>query len=371
LVELENKLNERPNIIDADVHNTVGDIRKLLPFLPRAFHHQWLAGPGLTGGYYGNTGGVMRRDARTDNGGPAGSDPIFLKQHHLDAYGIDYAILTGHNFDVSLNPDPDFGNAVASALNDWMVETWLMASPQFKGSILINHSDVPAAAKEIERMASHPDMVQVVMCSAARQLYGQRYYHPIYEVAERNGLPIAIHPGSEGKGISGAPTPSGHPTRYFEWHNILPINFMAHVNSLVCEGVFEKFHGLKFVALEGGISWMPHLMWRMDKNYKALRNTVPWLKRMPSEYIRDHIYLTTQPIEEPEQPNHLNDILDMINGDHMIMYSSDYPHWDFDNPQVAMRQIRRDRREKILADNATNLYGLHTKPQSTQEEVAQ
>lgn len=361
LIILENNTNDRPTLIDTDVHNTVGDKKELLPFLPRSFHHQWLSTGTPSGGYYGNPS-VMRRDAVTDKGEPAGSDPLFLKTHHLDAYGIDYAILTGHEFGVSLHHNPDFGNAVATALNDWMVEKWLKFSPQYKGSILINHSDVPAAVKEIERMASNPDMVQVVMSSGAQQLFGQRYYHPIYEAAERNGLPVAIHPGTEGGGISGPPTPSGHPTRYFEWHNILPLNYMAHVNSLVSEGVFEKFPTLKFVAIEGGISWMPHLMWRMDKNYKALRDTVPWLKRLPSEYIRNHIYLTTQPIEEPDQRHHLDQILDMINADHMIMYSSDYPHWDFDNPKVALQPIREERRKKILGENAMNLYGLYTKP---------
>jgi predicted TIM-barrel fold metal-dependent hydrolase len=205
-------------------------------------------------------------------------------------------------------------------------------------------------------------MVQVLMCSGARMPYGQRFYHPIYEAAERNGLPVAIHPGSEGRGISGAPTPAGYPTRYLEWHNILPANYMAHLNSLICEGVFEKFPNLKFVAIEGGIAWIPHLMWRMDKNYKALRDTVPWLKKLPSEYIREHIYFTTQPIEEPANPEHLNQIFDMIGADHAIMYSSDYPHWDFDDPVVALAGIRRDLKPKILAENAMKLYGLYEKP---------
>lgn len=355
---------EKPHIIDADVHNAIAKREDLLPYLPKAFHRQWLTvGPGYSDGYFGNVS-VFRLDANTAEGGVPGSDPSYMMKHHLEKYGIDYAILTGSGIlGVSINPDPDFANAVATAYNDWLADTWLKASPQFKGSILINHSDPQAAVKEIERWGRHPDMVQVIMCSASRMLYGQRYYHPIYEAAEHFGLPVAIHPGTEGRGTSGPPTPSGHPTRYLEWHNILPINYMAHINSLVCEGVFEKFPKLKFVAIEGGIAWLPHLMWRMDKNYKGLRDQVPWLKRLPSEYIKEHIMLTTQPIEEPDHPDHLNLIFEMIGVDHMVMFSSDYPHWDFDNPKVALRSIHKPLREKIFAQNAMELYGLKHKPQ--------
>nr|WP_310502699.1 amidohydrolase family protein [Paenibacillus qinlingensis] len=361
-------MSNAPRIIDTDVHNAVPHNKDLLPYLAREWHEQLLsAGPGAPGVYYSPLG-VMRKDARPDNGGIPGSDPHFLKKHHLDRYGIDYAILTGSGIlGVSLNPDPDYGNAVCSAYNDWLVETWLKVSPQYKGSILINHSDPQVAAKEIDRMGGHPDMVQVIMASGSPMLFGQRFYHPIYEAAERNGLPVAIHPGTEGRGIAGAPTPSGYPTKYFEWHNILPTNYMAHINSLVCEGVFVKFPKLKFVAIEGGLAWLPHLMWRMDKNYKGLRDQVPWLTRLPSEYIREHIRLTTQPIEEPSQPDHINQILDMLGGDHMVMFSSDYPHWDFDNPKMALQPIRKELRQKILVENAMALYNLTTAPITAKE----
>ncbi|TBL78501.1 amidohydrolase family protein [Paenibacillus thalictri] len=361
---IDTETNAKPRIIDADVHNAIAKPKDLLPYLPKVWHDQWLGvGPGYGGGWYSPIG-VMRKDAKQPDGGTPGSDPHFMLKHHFEKWGIDYGILTGSGIlGVSLNPDPDFGNAVASAYNDWLVDNWLAVSPVYKGSILINHADPQAAAKEIDRMAKNKDMVQIIMCSGSRMLYGQRFFHPIYEAAERNGLPVAVHPGTEGRGIAGAPTPSGYPTKYIEWHNILPTNYMAHVNSLVCEGVFEKFPGLKFIAIEGGIAWAPHLMWRMDKNYKALRDQVPWLKKLPSEYIRQHVYFTTQPIEEPDKPDQLNQIFDMIGADTNILFSSDYPHWDFDNPRVVLQPIRRDLRQNILCDNAMHLYKLYERPQ--------
>jgi predicted TIM-barrel fold metal-dependent hydrolase len=147
-----------------------------------------------------------------------------------------------------------------------------------------------------------------------------------------------------------------------EWHNILPIGYMAQINSLVTEGVFENFPELKFIAIEGGVAWLPHLMWRMDKNYKALRDTTPWLKRLPSEYILDHVLLTTQPIEEPARPEHLMQILEMIDAGRTLMFSSDYPHWDFDNPDMVLRDVDPAVRERIMGGTAMELYNLREKP---------
>lgn len=351
-------------LIDADVHNALTQPADLLPFLP-AYWAEIVARHGLLvpGHSYFSPMGVFRHDAKTPGGGVPGSDPAFLITDHLDRYGIDYGILTGSGvLGISIHPDPDLGNALASAYNEWLAHTWLAHSPRFRGSILINHSDPEAAVREIHKWGEHPAMVQVIMASASNRLFGQRFFHPIYQACAEHGLPIAVHPGTEGRGTAYPATPAGHPTRYMEWHNILPTSYMAHVNSLVCEGVFEKFPALRFVAIEGGIAWLPHLMWRMDKNYKGLRSQTPWLKRLPSEYIREHIKVTTQPIEEPEDPRHLPQIFEMINAPSMIMFSSDYPHWDFDNPQMSLPPLPKDLKERILWRNAADLYALHPAP---------
>jgi predicted TIM-barrel fold metal-dependent hydrolase len=110
--------------------------------------------------------------------------------------------------------------------------------------------------------------------------------------------------------------------------------------------------------LEGGVSWLPPIMWRLDKNWKALRQTVPWVTRLPSEIARDHILMSTQPIEEPENPEHFKQMLNMFDAGKMLMFSSDYPHWDGDTPDFAARSFPKDIRNRIMSENARELYRL-------------
>src|SRR5206468_37973 len=99
-------------------------------------------------------------------------------------------------------------------------------------------------------------------------------------------------------------------------------SYMAHLVSLVTEGIFSLFPTLTFVLIEGGISWLPPLLWRFDKNWKALRQTTPWLDQPPSEVVAGHVRLTTQPLEEPVQPAHFTAMLDMFDAGRMLMFSS-------------------------------------------------
>jgi uncharacterized protein len=350
-------------LIDTDVHQALPDLQRRLP---RHWRDRWLSvGLGAGTGYV-NPRGVLRRDTVSPRGGAPAADPAFVVEDHLERYGIDYAVLTGP-FVLPLGTDPDYLNAVASAANDLTADVWLTASPRFRGSILVNSDDPGAAVREIERLGGRAEFVQVLMATTTRQPCGQRRYHPIYEAAAAHGLPVALHPGAEGSGTAGPPTPVGYPTRYLEWHTLLPLTAMAQLTSLVCEGVFVRFPSLTVVLVEGGLSWLPHLMWRLDKNFKALRDTVPWLTRRPSDYIRDHVRFTTQPIEEPDDPNQLVAVLAMMTAERTVMFSSDYPHWDNDNPLYLLRRLDAGVRMRIMAETAAELYGLPAGPSATDE----
>ncbi|MDQ1912639.1 amidohydrolase family protein [Paenibacillus sp. GD4] len=351
-------LKESFKIIDADVHNEQSDAA-LVPYLPEPWRSRVAStGIGYAGSGYYSPVGVMKKDAIPPSGAKAGSEPDLLIQQLVEGYDLEYAILTGVVYNISSTHDPDYAAAICSAYNDFLIAEWLGKHRAFKGAMAVATQDPLLAAKEIDRVGGHPDIVEVIIAGAARGPLGGRFYHPIYEAAERNGLPLAIHPGAEGGGSSNVPTAAGYPTRYIEWHTCLSQTFMAHLVSMVCEGVFEKFPNLKVVFVEGGIAWLPHLMWRLDKNYKALRSTVPWLKKLPSQYIREHCYLTTQPIEEPDNPQHLIDLFNMIDAENMILYSSDYPHWDFDAPNMILRRLNPEAKRKIFYENAKQLYKL-------------
>src|SRR5205807_9824097 len=85
----------------------------------------------------------------------------------------------------------------------------------------------------------------------------------------------------------------------------------------------------------------------------------PCLTRLSSEYIKEQIRLTTQPIEEPENPADLLQILEIVDAERTLMYSSDYPHWDFYHPHTAFpRGMSETLRRRIMAENALGLYGL-------------
>jgi predicted TIM-barrel fold metal-dependent hydrolase len=354
--------------IDTDVHFSV-DPQRIAEFLPEPWRRRYTAGyrgPGYLG--YWNPNGIDRADALTPDGERIEASPATLARYFFDVYGIDYGILNKESsLGIGLSPEPDFAAAVASALNDVIVTDWLPVDPRFRASLIVSVADPELAAREIHRLGDHPGIVQVLLPSGARIPYGQRYYHPIYAAATSHGLPVGIHPGTEGVGVSGPPSAVGYPGSYLEWHTGLVCSTIGHLLSLVCEGVFVRFPDLRVVLIEGGLSWLPPVLWRFDKNWKALRQTAPWLTRPPSEYVRDHILLTTQPIEEPPRAEDLAAILGMFDVGRMVMFASDFPHWDGDTVDFAARAFPAPVRARVLRETARQLYRLPAAPAGAHE----
>jgi predicted TIM-barrel fold metal-dependent hydrolase len=351
-------------LIDCDVHQPNPSRDQWLHYLAEPYRSE-VARHGLrsiSSGIRCEDGG-NRWDLKEERNGFTLNDPGFYSEQLLDAYGHRFALLSGNNSPIAGIPDPDYVAAICSALNDFYVQEWLPRDERFLLAIKIPLQDPHLAVREIERFAGARQVAAVSFFATANRIaFGERFYWPIYEACQRHNLPLHMHPSTTATIANAAMTPAGQAATYLESHVCMPQFYMAQVASMVLNGVFAKFDRLKVMLVEGGVCWLPHLLWRMDAEFKGLRHEAPFLKRMPSEYVREHVRLTTQPIEEPAKTEHLLQMFEMIPADEILMYASDFPHWDFDEPTKLPRALGEATLRRILHDNAAEFLGLPVCP---------
>ncbi len=240
-------------------------------------------------------------------------DPLAVEIGILDCA---YALDSIHN--------PDAAAAVASAINDWQVAEWLEKEPRLRDSVVVPNHFPDLAAREINRVGSLPGFVQIALPVCSEAPYGNRRHLPIFEAAARHDLVVGIQFG----GAPGnPPTGSGWPSYYFEEYVGLAQIFQTQVLrllSLIVEGVFDCAPDIRVALIEGGWTWLPALIWRIDKDWKGLRREVPWTSQLPSEYIKQRMRLTTtQPLDAPPDQRHLVELIDQLGSDDLLLFGTD------------------------------------------------
>ena len=352
----------RLGIVDCDIHPMLRSERALFPYLARRWRDELETfGLRTRNPFVGSyafpkaTPALSRRDTWPQAGGPPGSDLGFMRQQHLDRYGIETGILQVLIPSGKDQRNPAFGAALCTALNDWQIAEWTKPEPRLKASITIPAEDAEASVAEIERSAGNSDFVSIFISTRTAEPLGRRRYWPIFAAAVRHGLPLGIHTG----GSNGmAMTPAGWPSFYFEEHMANAFAMQPLLTSLCLEGVFERFPELRVVLIEGGFGWAPALAWRLDKHWARLRSEVPHVPHPPSSYIRRQVWFATQPIEEPPNRRDLHTLIDRIGWDRLV-FASDYPHWDMDDPRLAFKvALSEAEMRAIYRNNAGAAYGL-------------
>jgi uncharacterized protein len=350
-------VSSRLGIIDCDIHPypKAGALNRYLS--ERWRNHVFQYGKFNTGPYADRgtyprfSPNTSRRDSWPPNGGSPGSDVDFIREQLLDPYNIAYGVLEpllGGNTSRNL----DEAAALCSAMNDWQAHDFVDEEPRLRASILVPQDDPDASVKEIEKRAGDWRFAQIQLGSKTSEPLGRRRYWPIFAAAQANNLSIGLHIGGT---QSSPPSASGWPQFYLEDHHVLVHSMQNQAASLILEGVFDAFPKLKVCLIEGGFAWAPQLAWRLDAHWMKMRDEAP-LKRKPSEYMKTNLWFATQPVEEPERPDDLRQIFEWIGWDRMV-YSSDYPHWDFDDPHLAFRfQMTEQEKRMLYRDNALDVY---------------
>jgi predicted TIM-barrel fold metal-dependent hydrolase len=277
----------------------------------------------------------------------------------LDALHVDLAVLfPDHLLKLPMLVQPEYAAALARAYNAWLVNEWTSQPNGLLGCIVACPQDPADAAAEIERYHRHPDVVGVYLpCAGLDPLWGNRKYDPIFEAAEAANLPVLLHAVTV---ISPAYpfNNHGYQTELARHATSHTFSIMVNLVDMVTMGVMVRYPKLRIAVTEAGISWMPFLMLRLDKEYLERRREVPYLTERPSHYLKQ-VYVATQPIEEPSRLSDLVKLVELYDGEDRTIYASDWPHHDFDHP-MKLNQVpfSPEVKAKIFSENALTLFDI-------------
>ena len=209
------------------------------------------------------------------------------------------------------------------------------------------------AVAEIERRAADGRFVQVMLLASGDAPLGQPAFWPIYAAAERHGLPVGVHAGST---YRHAVTGNGWPSYHLEDVVVRAQAFQGQLLSLLHEGVFIKFPALRFVMIEAGFTWLPNFLWRANRTWRGVRAEVPWIDRPPAELFRERVRFTLQPGDAPPDAASMERVLDQIGSEDMLLFSTDWPHWQFDGDDPFPPGFSPERRRRVMIDNPLATY---------------
>ncbi len=249
---------------------------------------------------------------------------------------------------------PDIEVTVANAYIDYMLGNFLGKYPEFLTLAYVPTNDPSKAVELLDRVASEKGIAGLMIPGQAQTLGGSDRLDSIYELAQNKGLPVCFHGGRSGfhDTYKGMEFVGAHALSF-------PLSVIRHLTSIVLSGVPVRFPRLRFVFMEGGVTWIPWLYNRLDDEYVKRRIEAPLLEKLPSEYMKE-FYYTSQPLEQCH-PEMLEPIFNMMDFENHLLYASDYPHWDFDVPSVIydLPFLSESAKKKILGENARKVFKLN------------
>jgi uncharacterized protein len=352
-------------VIDSDVHVVVPGLEVLQPYLgehwmefvrDRGFLDAGLGRAAMVGNtrtYPPGSPTTARDVFRPPDERQPASELRFLQDHVLDPWRAEYAVITC-NSGVDFIRHPDFAKALASAINDWLIDEWLSRDPRLVASLVVPSRSIADMVEEIERVGDHPGFVAVYMPVRSDRPYGNRHWHPVFKAMTDKDLVMNMHWGGT---TEGPPTPVGWPQWYVEEYAVEVQLYMAQLTSMLSEGTFAAFPGLRVTIAEIGFAWVPSLWWRLQKEWKGLRRDTPWMNEPVIDTVRRQIRFTTAPTDAGP-PEELARVIEWLGSEELLMFGTDYPHAHDDDLAGLLAAMPESMAPKVMAGNAADWYRL-------------
>jgi uncharacterized protein len=289
---------------------------------------------------------------------PKGMTDPLARLPDMDTEDIDIAVLYGTSIAFHCNSTDDwrYSLAIEQAWNDWAAEYCSADPARLKFAALVPVGEPGAAAEEAERAVRERGATGITVLPNYRgRALDSSYFDPLYAACERLGVPLCVH------GITGSrhwvQTIGAHENWLITHALAFPMGLIHGLASVVCGGVLERYPSLRVAFLEGGCGWLPFFMDRLDEHVEKLPSLAPALTKLPSEYIKGgRLFVSCEPEEDLAYP------IERL-GEDVLMYASDYAHWDCEFPNSVRKIGEREeltdtQKAKILRENALRCYGL-------------
>ncbi|HVV62765.1 MAG TPA: amidohydrolase family protein [Pseudolabrys sp.] len=280
---------------------------------------------------------------------------ITLTKRWMDAMGVDVAVMfPSPMLQLGLHPQIEVEVAMARAYNRWLTERVLAHEPRIRSMLYLPFNDPEAAYRMVKELGEAKGVAGFMVTSARHRPVQHNAYMKTYALLEEMGLPIAFHAGYNWNDQA-----MGMMNKFISVHAIGFVFFnMVHLTNWVMNGLPERFPKLKVLWIESGLAWVPFMMQRLDNEYMMRSSEAPALKKRPSDYMRD-MFFSSQPMEMTD-PGALETTFRMINAETQLLYSSDYPHWDFDLPSTIydLPFLNEKAKRNILGGNAMRLFNI-------------
>jgi predicted TIM-barrel fold metal-dependent hydrolase len=247
----------------------------------------------------------------------------------------------------------------AQAANDALAAAMHRHPGRFVGLASLAPMRAEDSAAELERCVTELGFRGANIHSHVGDLYlDDRSFWPIFEMAERLGVPINIHPtcphGSMiepylgyGWNLTGPGLGFGHETA-------------VEVSRMLYSGVFDAYPELQLMLGHCGEA-LPFWMYRLDFPYlkaHAQHRRPPKLDRLPSEYLAQNCwYNCSGNFFLPA----LTTCLQAVGSDR-VLFASDYPYESYEEAVgfMATLPVSAADRTKIASTNALRLFGLES-----------
>jgi uncharacterized protein len=253
------------------------------------------------------------------------------------------------------HPDMDYKKACFDAYNLWIAEYCSAHPNRLIGCGQTAMRSVEEGIEDLRKIKALGLRGVMMPGNPGISDYDDPIYAPFFEAAVDLQMPLSFHILTSKGDVVGTP-PRGPKMNGFM--SIIR-GCQDIMGTFILGAVFERHPKLKLVCVEADAGWVPHYMYRMDHAFDRHRYwlTAGALSKMPSEYFREHIYVTFQ---DDWVAFKMKDLCNI----RRLMWANDFPHSDstWPNSQALLKQhashLSEEEKNFILHDNVAELYNL-------------